>query len=61
MIIRAAARMLREAKLSEYTELRKVFWIAGYCEHCGAPHVCNGLNTCAECGRPLKNRTATKE
>jgi hypothetical protein len=55
MIIRAVARMLREAKLSEHAELRKVFWIAGYCEHCGAAHVSNGSGVCAECGRALVN------
>ena len=58
MIIQAVAQLLREAKLSDHSELRKVFWIAGRCEHCGAPTVSDGRLTCRSCGRPIVNRCA---
>lgn len=58
MIIVEVAKMLREAPLDAFPELRKVFWIAGRCEHCGAATVSDGRQTCIECKRPIINRCA---
>lgn len=58
MIVREAARLLREARDDEHGELRRVFWIAGRCEYCSAPHCSDGRLVCQGCGRPITNRCA---
>ena len=56
MIVKETAKMLREARDDEYASLRLVFWIAGRCEQCGAPHVCDGKMMCRSCGSKIINR-----
>ena len=60
MIIEAAAELLRNCRLDEHMELRRVFWIAGRCEHCGHPVVSDGNLRCYDCGRPIINRCEAK-
>ena len=59
MIIVETAKLLRESKDSEYPELRKVFWIAGRCEHCGSTYPQDGLLRCSNCERAIINRSAS--
>jgi uncharacterized CHY-type Zn-finger protein len=56
MIIEAAAAVLRASPFGSWPELRKAFWIAGYCEHCAAAVKSDGLQVCPECQRPIVNR-----
>lgn len=58
MIIEAAARVLRESRDDEHVGLRRVFWIAGRCEHCGAPHRNDGSMRCPSCKRIIVNRVS---
>jgi hypothetical protein len=59
MIIEAAAKILRESRYDEHMDLRRSFWIAGRCEHCGAPHLGDGSLHCHNCKREIVNRVAT--
>lgn len=59
MIVCAAAKLLREAKFDEHMELRKVFWIAGRCEHCGSTYPQDGNLRCSNCERPIINRSSS--
>ena len=60
MIVKAAARLLREARDDEHMELRHVFWIAGYCEHCGEPHCNDGKMRCPGCKRSVPKEQGVK-
>ena len=58
MIIKAAAKLLHDARNDEHADLRLAFWIAGYCENCGAPHFCDGKMMCPNCRHAIVNRVA---
>lgn len=49
-----AKTMLRAARDNEHAELRRIFWIAGRCENCGASHA--GVSVCGNCGAEIVNR-----
>jgi len=61
MIIKTVAKLLHEARDDKYAHLRLVFWIAGRCEHCGAPHVCDGKMLCRSCGNAIVNRVSPEK
>ncbi len=56
MIIEEAAKILLVSRESSFPELRRVFWIAGRCENCGAPH--DTETHCGVCNKPIARRDA---
>jgi hypothetical protein len=51
LIIEAAAHILSRSCGDAHVALRRAFWIASRCEHCGKPRNCDERVRCSNCNR----------